>query len=83
MSQYDIILPILSFGISIWCFFLAMRGLKSRKLIFKRGTKGTGLENSASLVWAQIIGTFILGIGMLVYALIYASIVLPMFFFDK
>jgi hypothetical protein len=83
MSQYDIILPILSFGISIWCFFLAMRGLKSRKLIFKRGTKGTGLENSASLVWTQIIGTFILGIGILVYALIYASIVLPMFFFDK
>ena len=83
MSQYDIILPILSFGISIWCFFLAMRGLKSRKLIFKRGTKGTGLENSASLVSAQIIGTFILGIGMLVYALIYASIVLPMFFFNK
>ena len=83
MNLYYIVLPILSFGISLWCFFLATRGLKHRKLIFKRGTKGTGLENSVSLIWAQIIGTFILGIGMLVYALIYASIVLPMFFFDK
>ena len=79
MNLYDIILPILYFCVSIWCFFLAMKGLKTRKLIFKRGTKGTGLGNSVSLIWAQIIGTFILGIGLLVYALVYASIVLPKF----
>jgi hypothetical protein len=72
--SYDIILPILYFCIGIGCFFLARRGLKTRELIFKRGTKGTGLENSAPLIWAQIIGAFILGIGMLAYALIYASI---------
>ena len=80
---YYLILPTLSFCISIWCFFLAMRGLKTRKLIFKRGTKGTVLEYSASLMWMQIIGIFVIGIVMLVYTLIYAFIVLPMFFLDK
>jgi hypothetical protein len=79
MNQLEIILPILYFCISLWCFLLAMKGLKTRKLIFKRGVKGTGLENSTSLMWAQIIATFILGLGLLIYALMYASIVLPKF----
>ncbi len=83
MNLYYIVLPILSFCISVWCFFLVTRGLKTHKLIFKRGTKGTELEYSESLMWMQIIGTFIIGIVMLVYTLIYASIVLPMFFLDK
>ena len=41
------------------------------------------LEYSASLMWMQIIGIFVIGIVMLVYTLIYAFIVLPMFFLDK
>jgi hypothetical protein len=77
MNTYDIVLPILYFCISIWCFFLAMKGLKTRQLIFKRGTKGTGLKNSGFLMWTQIIGAFVLGIGLLVYALVYATIVFP------
>jgi hypothetical protein len=71
---YDTILPILYFSISAWCFFLARKGLKTRELISKRGINGTGLENSVFLIWTQIIGICILGIGMLAYALIYASI---------
>ena len=80
---YYLILPTLSFCIAIWCFFLAIRRLKARKHIFKRATKGTGSENSVTLIWAQIIGIFILGIVMLVYTLIYAVIVLPLFYLDK
>jgi hypothetical protein len=80
---YYLILPTLSFCIAIWCFFLAIRRLKARKHIFKRGTKGAGSENSVTLIWAQIIGLFILGIVMLVYTLIYAVIVLPLFYLDK
>jgi hypothetical protein len=58
MKIHDIILPIIYFSISIWCFLLAMKGLKTRKPIFSKGTKGMGLENNLSLIWAQIIGTF-------------------------
>lgn len=80
---YYLILPALSFCIGIWCFFLAIRRLKARKHIFKLGTKGTESENNATLISAKIIGAFILGIVMLVYTLIYAVIVLPLFFVDK
>jgi hypothetical protein len=83
MHPFDIILPILYFFISIWCFFLATKGLKTRQLIFKRGTKGTGLENSTSLMWAQIIATFILGLGLLIYALMYAFIMLHKFLLSR
>lgn len=78
-----LILPTFSFCIAIWCFFVAIRKLRARKQIFKRGTKGTGSENNVTLIWAQIIGIFILGIVMLVYTLIYAVIVLPLFYLDK
>ena len=77
---YYLILPTLSFCISIWCFFLAIRKLKSHKPIFKQGTES---DNSVTLISAKIIGAFILGIVMLVYTLIYAVIVLPLFFVDK
>jgi hypothetical protein len=80
---YYLILPTLSFCIGIWCFFLAIRRLKARKHIYKRGTKEAGSENSVTLIWAQIIGIFILGIVMLIYTLVYAIIVLPLFYLDK
>ncbi len=76
-SASDIGPLILYFCIGIWGLFLAFKGLKTRQLIFKRGTKGTDLKNSVPLIWAQIIGTLILAIGMLAYALIYAFLVLP------
>jgi hypothetical protein len=74
-SASDLVPLILYSGIGIGCLFLALKGLKTRQLIFKRGTKGTGLENSVPLIWAQIIGTFILAVGMLAYALLYAYFV--------
>ena len=79
INVLDIALPILYLCIGAWCFVLARKGLKSRSLIFRKGTKGTRLEHSAALVWAQIIGTFVLGGGMLVYAVIYAFSVLRKF----
>lgn len=79
---YYLILPTLSFCISIWCFFLVRKKFKARKLIYKQ-KKGTELENSIALIWAQIIGISILGIVMLVYTLVYVLIVLPLFFLDK
>ena len=81
MNRYsiDLILPILDFCIGLWCLMKAKRGYKSRELMFKRGTKGTGLENSQFLIWAQIIAIFILGLGMFAYSLIYLSLVLPKF----
>jgi hypothetical protein len=71
MKIHNIILPIIYFSISIWCFLLAMKGLKTRKLIFFKGIKGTGLENNLSLIWAQIIGTFFLSAGLMGYAIVY------------
>lgn len=71
MKIYNIIVPVTYFSISIWCFLLAMKGLKTRKLIFSKGAKGTGLENNLSLIWAQIIGTFFLSAGLMVYAIVY------------
>ena len=71
MKIYDIVLPIIYFSISIWCLLMAMKGLRTRKLIFPKGTKGTGLENNLSLIWAQIIGTFFLSGGLFVYAIVY------------
>ncbi|MCB9771099.1 MAG: hypothetical protein H6754_00905 [Candidatus Omnitrophica bacterium] len=60
------ILPfILFFCAGVWCLYAAYRGLKTRTLIFKKGTKGTGLENNKILIWAQIIGTFALGFAIL------------------
>jgi len=77
---YYLILPTLSFGISIWCFFFAIRRLKALKHIFKQGT---GPESNVTLILAKIFGAFILGIVMLVYTLIYAIVALPLFFVDK
>jgi hypothetical protein len=51
-------------------------GLKTRKLIFKRGTKGTAMAYSTFLMWVQVIATFILGIGLFIYTLVYTYIVL-------
>lgn len=79
MNPFDVIVPVLYFGISIGCFYLANKGYKTRKLIFKKGTKGTALENSTSLLWVQIIATFFLGLGLLIYALMYALIMLHKF----
>ncbi len=81
MNRYsiDLILPILYFWLGLWCLMKAKRGYKSRELIFKRGTQGTGLENNQFLIRAQIIGMFILGLGMFAYSLIYLSLVLPKF----
>jgi hypothetical protein len=71
MKIYDILLPIIYLSISIWCFLMAMKGLRTRKLIFPKGTKGTRLENNLFLMWAQVIGTFFLSGGLFVYAIVY------------
>jgi hypothetical protein len=76
MNQYDIILPLLYFCIRLWCFSLALNGFRTRQVIFKRGLKGKRLKNSKTLMWAQIIGTFMLAVGLLIYAVLYASAVL-------
>ena len=82
-NAYYLILPTLSFCISIWCFFLAIRKLKAHKHIFTPGTEGTESPSNAILIFVKIIGAFVLGIVMLLYTLIYAAIVLPLFFVDQ
>lgn len=75
MMKLDWLLPLLYFCIALWCFWLARRGYRSRELLFKRGTKGTNLANNTYLIWAQIIGIFILGIAMLLYSGKYLSLI--------
>jgi hypothetical protein len=73
--KLDWLLPLLYCCIALWCFWLARRGYRSRELLFKRGTKDTNLANNAYLIWAQIIGIFILGIVMLIYSGKYLSLI--------
>jgi hypothetical protein len=81
MNRYliNFFLPIIYFCIGLWCLAMAKRGYKSHKLIFKRGIKGTGLENNEFLIWTQIIATFILGLSMIAYSLIYLILILQKF----
>jgi hypothetical protein len=79
MSPLGFILPTLYFCISIWCMFLARKGLKTGKLIFKKGTKGTGLENSEFLFKTQIVSTLILCVTLFVFGLAYAYILFQKF----
>lgn len=66
------ILPAIYLSIGFWCLALAWRGFKGQSLIFKKGTKGTGLENNRFLIKVQIAGTLILGVAMLGIGLCYA-----------
>jgi hypothetical protein len=75
MNTVDIILPVIYFCISLLSFFLGLKGLKTGTLIFKRGTKGTGLENNVSLIRAQIIATFFLSIVMFVFSVVYTYVI--------
>jgi hypothetical protein len=75
MNPFDIILPVIYFCISLVCFFLGLKGLKTRTLIFKRGTKGTGLESNVSLIRAQIIAAFFLSVVMFVFSVAYTYII--------
>ena len=73
----DLLIPVLYLCIALWCFVKFAQGYKSHELLFKRGTKGTNLKNNEFLIWVQIIGILLLGIGLSVYACIYLSLILP------
>lgn len=74
MDLFTAIPAVIYLVTGIWCFYLGQKGLKSMKLIFPKGTKGTPLENNKTLIWAQIIGAHLLGFCLLWYAAWWAAI---------
>jgi len=74
--KFDWLIPLLYFCLAVWCLWMARRGYRTRELLFKRGTKGTDLANNPLLIWAQIIAVFSLGLGMLIYASVYLSLII-------
>lgn len=78
MNVFNLLPALMFLGISIWCFYLGIKGIKTGELIFKKGTKGTSLPHSKWMIKAQIIVVFVLGICLLCYALLHILVVLKM-----
>ena len=69
----NLVPAVIYFGISMLCIYFGAKGLKTRQLVFKMGTKDTGLENNKILIWMQIIGVFLLAASAFFFALMWLT----------
>lgn len=66
MGPGDFVLVCVLAGTGLLCLFLAARGLRTRKLIFKRGT--AGYEDCVPLFWTQIVVALVIGFASIAAA---------------
>lgn len=69
MSLAYFLLPLIYSGLSISCFYFGWKSYAKKEIFFKKGIKGTTLENSEILLRVQICSLFLLGTVSLVYGL--------------